>query len=206
MISKRTHNLGFTAVELMVGIALVLLVYLAVTTFGRNLFFMSGVVRSDLGATEDGEQFFRYISPEIRSMVSSNTGAYALATAGTSTITFYSDTIGDGLRRQIRYFLSGTTLKRGVITPTGNPLTYVPANEVVTDIVRNVSNASTIPLFDYFDGAYAGTSTPLAQPVALASVRLVKISLYVGRSYGNSNGAPILFTTQVGMRNLKDNL
>ena len=35
----------------------------------------------------------------------------------------------DGLKEKIRYYLTGTTLKKGVIKPTGSPPVYLSANE-----------------------------------------------------------------------------
>ena len=110
--------------------------------------------------------------------------------------TFYSDIDNDSLKEKIRYYLSGAILKKGVIKPNGNPLQYNPANEITKEIVHDVTNGG-MAVFNYYDKYYDGTTAPLSQPVNVLDVRLVKITLMT---------ASQTFTTQVSIRNLKDNL
>ena len=67
-----------------------------------------------------------------------------------------------------------------------------------------MANEAT-PIFDYYDTNYDGTTAPLAQPVSAIAVRLVKITLIIDKN-SLRPPAPITMTTQVSMRNLKDNL
>ncbi len=93
---------------------------------------------------------------------------------------------------------------KGVITPAGNPLVYSPASEKLFTVMSDVKNGST-SIFSYYDNSYAGTSSPLTYPIQIQSVRLVRIDLTLD---ANQNRAPVTrtFTTQVSVRNLKDNL
>ena len=193
---------AFTIVELMFAIAIGLLIVFAMIRFGRDTFFISSVLNADLGSELEVRSALQSMGPELRSAAPSNTGSYPIAVAATSSVTFFSDTVGDGLRRQIRYFLAGTTLKRGVVTPTGTPLAYT-GSEVVTELVHNVANGTSTPVFDYFDSSDSGTSTPLAMPVSVAAIRLVRVTVLTSRARSLS---PLSFTTSVMLRNLKDNL
>ena len=137
-------------------------------------------------------------------MQQSANGAYPIAAAGTSSITFFSDTDKDGTEEQVRYYLASSTLYRGIVKPSGSPLTY-SGSETRRVLATGLRNSSTTPVFEYFDGSYAGTSTPMTYPLAITSVRLVKVNLTIDT---DPNKAPILrtFTTQTVLRNLKDNL
>ena len=61
---------------------------------------------------------------EIRTASTANTGAYTIGLATDSALTFYSDTDNDGLKEKVRYFITGTTLQKGLTKPTGSPLSY----------------------------------------------------------------------------------
>ena len=147
------------------------------------------------------------MSNEIRSASESNLGAYPIVTAATSTFTFFSDLNNDGLKEQVRYFVSGSTLQKGVITPTGNPYVYTSGSEVDTIVVSNLTNggSTTLPVFQYYDDSYTGTSSPLAQPVSVAAVRVVKINFVIDADPNRSPTSRVV-TTQVEIRSLKDNL
>ena len=195
---------GVTIVEMLLGIVIMLLILAAVYVIYNNLISNSGILSSNLQVQYDVRQVFNGLSDELRSASLSSTGAYTFATATTNTVIFFSDIDGDGLKEQVHYFLNGRTLSKGVIKPSGNPLVYVASNEKFTDIVHDIINAST-PVFSYYDSSYDGTNASLTLPINLTAIRLVKIYLVVD---SNSKRAPlpIEFTTQVSIRNLKDNL
>jgi hypothetical protein len=141
---------------------------------------------------------------ELRAARTSVAGAYAIDTAGTSTVVFYSDVNGDGNTEKVRYFLSSTTLKRGVITPSGSPLSYT-GSESISELVHGVRNTSSQPIFEYFDSSYTGTSSAMTQPVSIANIRLVKVNIIIDMNVSRSPVQQTV-TTQAEIRNLKDNL
>lgn len=195
---------GFTLTEIIVVVAIIGMISVAVGTFSRDMLYLGSVARGSLTVSQDARNILRQMTKEIRAAAPSSNGAYPLIAVSSSSIAFYSDTDGNGVRDQIRYFASSTNLMKGVITPTGSPLTYSPSNEVVTTVISNVKNGTT-SIFTYYDGNYAGTSSPLTFPVSIQSVRLVRIDLTLD---ADINRAPVskTFTTQVSIRNLKDNL
>jgi hypothetical protein len=131
-------------------------------------------------------------------------GAYAIVQAATSSLTFYDDIDNDSSIEKVRYFLSGSTLKKGVVEPSGSPLNY-NGTETIKELVHNIANNATTSIFSYYDSSYAGTSSPLALPVNVLSVRLIKVSLVID-SDPLKPPAPIYMSTQVSIRNIKDNL
>ncbi len=195
---------GFTLIETLVALGIFLFVMIELGNFARSIFNYNSIIQNSSVAEDEAKQTLEKMASEMRSMYSSDTGSYAIGDAGTSTITFYSDINNDGKRERIRYFLSGTTLEKGITVSTGSPLSYDSANETFSEAIHNVNNSQS-PIFEYFDGNYDGSEPPLSQPVNISSVRHIKITLnIVMNNFGATSS--ISFSTDVTPRNLKDNL
>lgn len=196
---------GFTITEILVVIAILGFITLAVSNYQVKIIEYSTSARDSLQSAQDARSILRVMVQELRSAQPGNNGAYPVIQAATSSITFFTDIDDDGLREQIRYFVSTTTLKKGVIVPSGSPLTYNPAQEKISYLAYNIKNGSSTPMFEYFDNTYAGTSSPLTQPVTVSNVRLVKITLLID---ADPNRSPVArsYTSEAMLRNLKDNL
>lgn len=194
---------GFTLLEVLISIAIFVFIALAVGNFGANIFSMNASTQANLSAQLDGRKVLKHLVAELRSASPSSLGSYPLEQAGTSTLIFYTNLDEDTAKERVRYYLSGSTLYRGVIHPSGNPLSYAGA-EKTDSLIHNVSNDSNTPLFEYFDSNQAGTSSPLVQPVTLADVRLIRATIIIDENPARPP-SPITITTQVMMRNLKDN-
>lgn len=197
------HTRGFTLIELLVSIFILTLIGLAVSSFGAQMFSFSRNLSSSMTAQGEVRKALKTMTAEIRPASLSSIGSYAIETAATSTLTFFSDIDDDGIHERVRYFLNGTTLKRGVIKPTGNPLTYNTATETFTELIHNISNGSTA-IFTYHDSAYDGTTEAMS-PVIILSIRLIKITAIID-SDAHQPPSALTATTQVSIRNLKDNL
>lgn len=201
---KNNKN-GFSLAEIVVVVGILGMIMVAVSGFQRDVFVNTKFASDSLSTTQDSRNILRMMVRELRTSSSGNDGSYPLITAATSTISFYSDVDADGLKDKVRYYIATTTLKKGLIKPTGSPLTYVAANEVFSTLAYNLKNSTSTPLFEYYDNAYAGTSSPLTQPVNISNVRLVKINLMVDVDPNKSPNVRT-YTSQVNLRNLKDNL
>lgn len=203
MCYKRTQ-VGMTLIETLIALGIFSLLVVAIGTFARDTFFFNDVIQIGLNNVTEARKVLRPFANEVRGAQPSNLGAFAIAQAATSSFAFYSDIDADGVRERVRYFVEGDEFKKGIIEPTGSPLTYNPANETVIKVIRDV--VPTPYIFSYYDTNYAGsTTTPaLADPITPTDVRLVRVDLTVD---ANPNRAPSLMTvtTQVTVRNLKDN-
>lgn len=104
----------------------------------------------------------------------------------------------------MRYYKEGEELKKGVIIPSGNPLSYSVSNEKIITVAHNVKNSGTEPIFSYFDRNYDGQTAPLVQPVESTLVRLVKLTVVLGE--GNARQDQMMLSTQASIRNVKDNI
>lgn len=201
MLYKR----GFTLVEVVTTISIFVVIMIAVSMFQYNVlnYNRSGTVA--LTNAQEVESLLKTIAKEIRSMELGSDGSYAISAAATTSLTFFADVDSDGSKEKVRYYIATTTIYRGIIKPTGSPVSYIPSNETKKILVTGIRNSTSTPVFEYFDGMYAGTSTPMTYPLNLTSIRLVKVTLTIDT---DPNKAPVLrtYSTQAGLRNLKDNL
>ena len=192
-------------VETLIVVTIVSFLVLAIGSFQRNILFFAGFLEDSISGAQDARAVLRTMACEIRTASPSNLGTYPVATASPQTFTFYSDIDDDGLKERVRYFLDGVDLKKGIVKPSGNPLMYDPASEtVVAVLVHNVRNDAQ-NIFDYYDTNYDGTTDPLPEPIDIISARLVKITIIIDADPNRAPSAKT-FTSQVSMRNLKDNL
>ena len=143
---------------------------------------------------------------EIRNSTTGNDGSYAINQAGASQIIFYSN-FGDSgpVVSRIRYYLSGNTLYKGVVNPTGSPLSYNIASEIVSPVMSGVLNGSN-DVFDYYDGNYNGTGSALSQPVNVNQIRFITMDLMIKNQTSSQSTGNFPITSGAAIRNLKDNL
>ncbi len=202
---KVFSNHGFTLIEILVAVGIFLLLILGIGSILIYSFRSRDVIWEQLSTQNEGRKVLQDFTNELRSATASSIGAYAIESASTSSIVFYSNIDTDSLRERVRYFLSGTVLRRGVIKPTGTPMTYSAANETIVDVVHDISNGTT-PLFTYYDTNYNGatnTST-LSLPINVTLVRAVGMYLRMDEK-PNLSPTPLIVQGKVELRNLKSN-
>lgn len=194
---------GFTIIETVITLAVLAGVMLVVGNFTTDVFRTSRFINTTLNAQDQARRTVGNLVAELRTASISSLGAYPIAEASASSLTFYSNIDSDAYKERLRYFVSGNTLKRGLLKPSGSPLTYNPVNEQIVDVVNYVINTTSV--FSYFDSSYNGQSNPLTFPVNLADIRLVRVSLQIDQ---NVNEPPETYelSSEVNIRNLKDNL
>lgn len=194
-----------TLVEVLITLGIFVAVIVAVGMFEANTFIYQGEVSSSFTTAQNAQVILKTMLTELREMAPGADGSYALINAGSTTVSFFSDSDNDGTEEQITYSLIGTTLYKAIIQPSGNPPTYSITNQSTTTLLTSVRNGFVTPVFQYFDTNYNGTSTPLTQPVTTTAVRLVKVNVTLDMD-PNRSPAPITYTVQANLRNLKSNL
>jgi type II secretory pathway pseudopilin PulG len=204
MLLKLNNN-GMTLVEILAAIGIFLLLFVGMAALLVYSFKSNKIIWEQLSTQNEGRKVIQDFVNELRSATASSIGAYCLATASTTQIVFYSNIDTDTLRERIRYYLSGTTLKKGVLKPSGSPLAYNPANEAIIDLVHDVANGTT-SLFYYYDENYTGasTNTPMTHPVNTSNVRVVGIKLLLEED-PSASPAPFSIESKAVIRNLKTN-
>ena len=198
---------GFTLVEILVSMSIMVLIVIITGTFARNVVVYNTAGHNNLVAQLDGRKVLRTMVSELRTSASSVLGSYPIDTAATNTLIFFADLNNDGLSERVRYFFDTPTrtLRKGIVFPSESPLTYNLGNENVITLVSNLANGTSTPVFDYFDSLYAGTTTPMTLPINISSVRLIKINVLVDKDE-NRSPTTAYFISSVVLRNLKDNL
>lgn len=198
------HKNGFTLLEALIATSIVVLISIGFWNVFKSSLTYTNTAQGRLMVQHELQLLSRRMTAELRAAMQSDTGTYALATTASSTITFYVDADSDGLHERIRYFKQGNELKKGTLKPSGSPLAYTGA-ETIRTVVHNLS-ATTTPVFVYYGSTYPSISTaPLTEPVVTSSVRLVRITIAVDDN-PTAPVDPIVSTTQVSIRTLKDNL
>src|ERR1035437_4684695 len=204
MKKNNSNNNGFTLVELLVSIFIISILTVIINTFARDNFYMAYTLSDSMSAQFDTRHIVNTMASELRESAPSSLGAYQLANVSDNAVTFYSDVNNDGLEDQVRYLLNGTNLLKGVTVPTGSPLTYNIANEKISTLISGVVASSTQPIFQYYPSTYTGTGSSLVQPVNIANISFVRITVIIDK---NTNHSPsqVVVTSGVSLRNLKNN-
>lgn len=199
----KNSRAGFSLFEIVIVIGITAVIVVAVGKFSNTISGLGVVINSSLQADQDLGLALTPLITDIRSMGPSGAGAYAIEAAGTSSLAFYSDVDQDGVFERVRYHVATSTFERGVIEPSGEPLAYPTSSEVVSLVIPNV-RMGTSSVFEYFGATYNGAGTPLAQPVALSDVRVVRITLTADVATSTAP-KPITYTNTVTIRNLRSN-
>ncbi|HXV27251.1 MAG TPA: hypothetical protein VD862_04505 [Candidatus Paceibacterota bacterium] len=172
------HRRGVTILELLITIAVATGVMTLATYFALDVNFFGTLLGSRLDSERGVERTLRTFISEARSMSISENGSYPIAAAAANGITFYADVDADGTFEQIRYFLDGTTIRKGVTEPTGNPATYPAVDEQVRDVITSVVPGPDI--FAYWEGlSWTGNTASLSAPVPVAQIRLIRMRVTV---------------------------
>jgi type II secretory pathway pseudopilin PulG len=195
---------GFSIFEVLIVTALFAMVLLAVVSLRGNLNVLQNLISQKLQSRADLSQTLQIFVTELRSSGPSSLGGYPVESAGTSSLVFYSDIDKDGLFERVRYTLTSSTIEKGVVRPTGNPLSYATSSETTTTVVNYVVPQASTSIFTYYDAGYTGSESALAQPVNVSDIRIVNISIYADVDPENSP-QPVFFTNTVNIRNLRSN-
>jgi len=194
-----------TLIETSVALGVFSIVFVAMAAFQANIFIHQRTVAGSLQTVQDAQIILKTMLAELRSAAPAVNGIYTIATAATSSLSFFSDPKNTGQTQKITYSLIGNKFYRAVITPSGSPLWYNPATQSTTTLLTDARNVPTLPVFQYYDQNYTGTSSPMTMPVNVSSIHLISVALTLDID-PNRSPTPRTYTTQISLRNLKTNL
>lgn len=201
---KKINNQGMTMIEVLVTVGLFLLLIVGVVELMIWGNHGKDVVFEQLSTQSEGRKVVQDFINDIRRADASSIGSYSIEMAQSQQVVFYSNIDSDNWRERVRYFLQGTILKRGIVKPSGNPISYNPASEVVEDVVHDVANA-TNSIFYYYDQNYTGaSSSAMSFPINISAIRMVGIKLMLEEK-PNIAPAPFNIEAKTEIRNLKTN-
>lgn len=192
-------NRGFTLAETLAVIAILSMVGVALSVSIVQGFRGNAYVFEAASSVDNARRGVTTALQNLREASYAQDGAYPIASAATSTVTFYSDVDQDGPVEKVRMYLTNGTLYRSVTNPTGNPPTYTGQPEVIQTVVGYVRNGTSTPLFTYFDASGA----QLSAPVDVSKVAFITMSMDVDL---NPTRAPNVYTLtgSATLRNLRN--
>ncbi|HUO55823.1 MAG TPA: prepilin-type N-terminal cleavage/methylation domain-containing protein [Candidatus Paceibacterota bacterium] len=205
-LSIVSYSRGFTLVELVVVLVICTLIMGGIAelivTILQQPNYRLGTLNSIDQVRTAGTTFVN----EIRNAQTGNDGSFALNQASSTQIIFFTsyNSATPGVIDRVRYFVASSTFYKGTIVPTGLPYVYNTANEKVVPIITNL--VGTTSVFSYYNGTYAGTSSPLTQPVNVTQVTFVGIALNVLEQNNALATTSYSFTAGAAIRSLKTNL
>ena len=197
-----------TLVEMLVAIAIVLIsmegfTLLFLKTWDTNKFIIEEGLASAAASHATNK-----IVIQLRGVQQADNGEYPIKSGGDFDLVFYSDIDDDGAVEKVHYFLDLVTdqLKVGVSNPIAtNPVTYPAGDDTVSVVTNYVVNEAADPVFYFYNENYPSdtVNNPLATPVVISTVRMIRVKLYVNI---NPVHAPdnIYIESFVDLRNLND--
>lgn len=197
------HQHGMTLIEILIVLGLLTSIILLISFFGLQIANFGIFFNSGLEVQQEMQLTFQAMTFEIQSMQQSVKGAYPIAAASANSFTFYSDIDNDNRTDQIRYFLENNTLKKGVVKPSGTPLSYNQTNEVITEVIHYVTGPAAI--FTYYDQSYTGSELPMTYPVDNSKIRVVGITVTADKD-PNAEPGPVTHQIFLDIRNLRSNI
>ncbi len=206
MPNRKSHQSGLTLIEILVSIAVGSILIFAIFNLQVSIADSQLAISSNSQAYNEANIAIQAVSRELRNARPAATGAYPLELADDQQIIFYANIDDDPEPEKIRYFLQDNKLNRGVIDPTGSPLTYSAGSEKITLVIDYIVNDGT-PLFTYYNGNWPAdtTNNPLPAPARLLDTKLVTIALTINPRPDRLEGAYYL-ESSAQIRNLKTNL
>ncbi len=195
-----------TLIELLVVLSISTILMVAIADTLSTVFRLTSQKPLALQAIDQGRTVTTTFANELRNATIGSDGAFPLAEASSSEIIFYTPYRSGSTPtvRRVRYFIASSTLYKGIITPSGTPPSYATSSEQVSKVLPLASSAGL--LFSYYDGTFTGSSTPLAQPVAVTNVNYVQISITMLRLDERNSTSTFTMTSGSTVRNLKTNL
>lgn len=192
---------GFTLVETVVVIAITALISITLGSLLSYFYKTNAYTLEQTAAVGQARKGVESAMTNLREASYGSDGSYPIASAATSSITFYANIDNDLYVERVTYILINKTFYRTIAEPSGNPLSYANATVSTSTIATSVINATSTPIFTYFDEAGA----QLSSPVNISNITSIKTTVIVDV---NVNRAPVAFTLTGGatLRNLQDQL
>ena len=205
-INKFAKQKGFTLIEVMIALAIFVMLIFGVSKMLSDIFINSNQEVISMSNIDQARSALSTFTNEIRNSVTGVDGYYPLNQTGDSQIVFFSNyKVSNSAVARIRYYIDGNILYKGVVLPSGSPLSYNLLNESVKVVATGISNSGS-PLFYYYDGNYNGNTSALAQPVNINQVRFVKMSLMVLNNIKQNDTSKFSISAGSAIRSVKDNL
>ena len=189
---------GMTLIEVTVGISVLIMVLLALTTTLQSFYSTNRYAIGQSSAVTSAQRGMDKVIRAIRESAYSSQGAFPIVSIAANDFIFYANVNSDPLIERVHYFVSGTSLIEGIISATGDPPAYTTAEATSTlsDYVHNLDQ--NVKTFRYYDGA----GVEITDYSKWANVRFVEVSIVVDVD-PNKPPNQLTLRSSAGIRNLK---
>jgi len=149
---------AFTLIELVVTTAIFSFVIMAITYLLSGSLKQNDIFWDQLESQSDGRRVLREIVNIVRTAEDSSLGSYSIVSASDYDLIFYANIDDDSLKEKIHFWLDDTTIKKGVIKPSNDPVSYNTEEQII-EVAHYVVNIEEVsPLFLYYDEDFTGSS------------------------------------------------
>jgi len=193
---------GLSLIEMLITLTIFSLIMVTVSSSVLYFYRTNSNALEQSFALSSARKGVELLVRDIREASYSDDGAFPIVSIGVNSMTFYSDTDRDANIERMRYFLEGTTLKKGTLEASGNPPKYNDIDEVIITVSEDVRNGEDgVDVFNYFDN----TNKEIKNFNNVTDVAFVSVNLIVNI---NPTRLPREFTlrSSATIRNLKTNL
>jgi prepilin-type N-terminal cleavage/methylation domain-containing protein len=208
MLNKQQiRQTGFTLIEGLLVVAIFGLIMASLSGFILTGYRAYSYNFEQTTAIREARRGIEIMVKEIREAKIGDDGSYPLIQAGDLSFTFYSDIDRDASAERVRYFLDGTTFKKGIVQPSGDPPQYDLPTETVTILSQYVRNTAPTPIFTYFNGDWPADTinNPLTTLTRLSETKLMHLRLKINVDI-NRPPSDFVLESDAQVRNLKTNL
>ena len=173
---------GMSLVEMLMAIFIMLIGMEGITLLFINSWSNNKFILETGNASLIASRSVDVIVREIRKARQADDGDYLLESGSANDLKIYIDIDNDGVTERVHYYLMDGAIWRGVTDPNaGTPVTYPNGDQTTVKMTDYISNTGSEPVFRYYNKNYPAdvVNNPLATPVAIQNVRLIRIHLLV---------------------------
>lgn len=173
---------GMSLVEMLMAIAILSLGMGGVTLLFINSWTNNKFILETGNASRMASRGANDIVSDLRKVRQADNGDFPVEAADDFDLKVYLDIDNDGATERVHYYLSGSTLYRGVTDPvSGLPITYPNSDDSTTTLATAVVNTSSDPIFIYYNADYPTdtVNNPLSTPASVSQVRMVRVHLMI---------------------------
>ena len=197
IMNTRRLQAGLTLIETVVWIAIFIAAMLAVTSSVLYFYRTSNYAIQQASATASAQHGMDLMVRTIREASYASNGAYPIVSLAANDFKFYAEIDGDPGVEEVHYYISGNSLMKGTIEPSGDPAVYTGAEAIskVSDYIHNLDQATTT--FTYYDK----NGTKINNYTKIGDVRFVTANLLVDVDTSKSP-IPLSLRSSAALRNL----
>lgn len=164
-----------TLLEAVVWVTITTMALLAILNSVQYFYRTNTYAVEQSAAVSSAQRGIESMIKTMRESSYSSNGAYPIIAMSTSSVSFYADIDGDPFVEQLRFFVSGGSLMRGVIDPSGDPPVYTNPETIssLSDYVRNFDQ--NVAAFRYYDL----NGTLMTDLTDVAAVRFIETTVVV---------------------------